>query len=54
MPFKIKKKGDQFCVISQDSGKSHGCHPTRAQAQKQLTAININYYHPEKAKKRQK
>lgn len=42
MPYIIEKRGDQHCVKSTDSGKTHGCHDTRADAIKQQRALYKN------------
>ena len=42
MPYKVVKRGGQYCVISEGSGKSHGCHPTAAKARAQQKAIYAN------------
>lgn len=38
MPLTITKKGDKFCVVD-PAGKQFGCHDTKAQAVKQIGAI---------------
>lgn len=42
MPYVIEKRGEQWCVKSTDSGKTHGCHDTRADAIKQQRALYKN------------
>lgn len=46
MPFRIRKRDDEYCVIkinADDSdGDVSGCHETREEAEAQLTALNIN------------
>lgn len=39
MPWHIARSGDQFCVIKDSDGSKAGCHPSRADAQKQLAAL---------------
>ena len=41
MPYSIVTRRNQYCVIKDDDGRIMGCHPTREQAQAQLTALNI-------------
>ena len=41
MPYSIVTRRNQYCVIKDDDGRVMGCHPTREQAQAQLTALNI-------------
>jgi hypothetical protein len=41
MPYSIVNRRNQYCVIKDDDGRVMGCHPTREQAQAQLTALNI-------------
>jgi len=48
MPYKIEKRGKQFCVVKADgSGKTFGCHPTHAEAVKQLQALHANVHEKE-------
>ena len=42
MPYVIKKRDNQYCVESTTSGKTHGCHDTRADAIKQQRALHKN------------
>lgn len=42
MPYSIKKAGSKFQVVSKDTGKVHGTHPTREDAQKQMRALYAN------------
>ena len=42
MPYRLKKKGAQVCVVKSDSGEEIHCHGTRSQAVAQLRAIYIN------------
>jgi hypothetical protein len=39
MPYKIVKKGTEFCVVKEDGGKSFGCHASREKATAQLRAL---------------
>jgi len=32
MPYKIEKRGDQYCVINTDSGENKGCSKSQARA----------------------
>lgn len=41
MPYSIVTRRNQYCVIKDDDGRVMGCHPTREQAQAQLTALNL-------------
>lgn len=41
MPYHTTKKGKQYETVS-DTGKVLGKHPTKKQAQKQATAVNIS------------
>lgn len=41
MPYSITERRNQYCVIKDDDGRVMGCHPTRAQAEAQLTALNL-------------
>ena len=36
----IKKVGDQFCVITEQTGRNMGCYPTRELAQRRLDQIS--------------
>lgn len=49
MPFSIKKTGNEYCIINDDTGKQRFCHPTRQAAVKQLKALYANV--PEAGKK---
>lgn len=44
MPLSIRKRDGKFCVVKEDDpdGESMGCHDTEGEAQKQITAINMN------------
>lgn len=42
MPYSIRKSGNQFQVITTDTGKVHGTHPSMAQAKAQLSAMYVN------------
>ncbi len=64
MPFRIRKRGDEYCVVKinpdDSDGDTSGCHDTEEEAEAQLTALNINVtaeegegsIHPDKPKKR--
>ena len=39
MPWKIEKRGDEFAVVSKESGKVKGTHDTRAEAEAQVRAL---------------
>jgi len=41
MPYEIRPRGSQYCVIKIDDGTTMGCHDTRREAQAQLTALRI-------------
>jgi hypothetical protein len=38
----IVKRGKQWCLLSKSSGRTLGCHPSRAQALAQEKAIQIS------------
>lgn len=42
MPYEIRRSGSQWVVVTQDTGKVHGTHPTRADAIKQLRAMYVH------------
>lgn len=42
MPYVIQKRGNQWCVKSTTSGKTHGCHDTQAKARAQQRALYRN------------
>lgn len=42
MPYNIKKRGDEWCVIKKVDGKEMGCHDSEAKAQKQLAALHAS------------
>ena len=50
MPFKVRKKGNKWVVVSKTSGRVLGTHSTKKSAVRQLRAIYANYY----GKKRKK
>lgn len=39
MPWKVEKRGDEFAVVSKESGKVEGKHDTRAKAEAQVRAL---------------
>lgn len=39
MPWRIEKRGSQYCVVKKDDGKKAGCHDSREKAKKQLAAL---------------
>jgi len=43
MPFGIRKSGTKWKVINKKTNRVLGTHITKTKAQKQLTAIAINY-----------
>jgi len=43
----IVKRGKKWCVISSDKSKTLGCHGTRAEALKQLQAVEISKHRKE-------
>lgn len=51
MPYVIKKRESKWCVESTTSGKTHGCHDTRADAVKQQRALYKNAPPAEEAAK---
>lgn len=44
MPYTVRKRKDEFCVVKKDDpdGKTFGCHPTEKEAQDQIAAIEAN------------
>jgi hypothetical protein len=42
MPWSIETRGSKFCVIKDADGSNEGCHPTRAQAERQRRALYAN------------
>lgn len=39
MPYKIEKRGDQWCVIRRDTGENKGCSHTKEEAQAHMNAM---------------
>jgi len=39
MPWKVEKRGDEFAVVSKESGKVEGTHDTRQEAEEQVRAL---------------
>lgn len=44
MPYKIVKRNGKFCVVTHKSSgeHTHGCHPTKEEAQRQISAIGMH------------
>lgn len=42
MPWKIEKRGNQYCVVKKSSGETVKCHPTREKAEAHLRALYAN------------
>ena len=42
MPWKIRKRGGEYCVIKEDSGETEGCHATRNEAERHMAALYAN------------
>ena len=42
MPWKIRKRGGEYCVIKEDSGENEGCHATRNEAERHMAALYAN------------
>lgn len=42
MPYKIQKRGSQWCVVRKDTGESKGCSSSAAEAKKHLAALYAN------------
>ncbi len=47
MPYKIVEEKGEWCVYTHDAqgqpvGKTHGCHPSKAEAEKQMAAMYVN------------
>ena len=40
--YKIVKRGARYCVTTEDGSRTLGCHSTRAEALKQLRAVEAN------------
>ena len=41
MPVRVEKRGDRYCVVSTESGKSEKCYDDKTKAQKYATALNM-------------
>ncbi len=39
MPYKVEKRGSEYCVVKKDDGKKIGCHSTREKALRQMRAL---------------
>lgn len=39
MPYSVKKRGSQFCVVKDSDGKTMGCHSSRTKAERQRRAL---------------
>lgn len=42
MPYDIRKIGDEYCVVKRSDNKTMGCHDTRDEAVRQLSAIEAS------------
>lgn len=42
MPYKVEKKGGQWCVVKKATGRVLACHDSEAKAQAQIAAIGIH------------
>lgn len=45
MPWEVKRRGSQFCVVVSEGpkkGKTTACHPTEEAARKQVKALYAN------------
>ncbi len=47
MPYKVFAENDKFCVYTLDAegkpkGSTHGCHPTREAAMRQMRALYVH------------
>lgn len=42
MPYDLRKRGSEWCVIKRTDGKSMGCHESRAKAERQRRAIQAS------------
>src|SRR4030095_5357707 len=54
MPFEIRKDGPDakpYCVYTKSKSDAHGCHPTEAEAKKQLAALYANVPEAREARK---
>lgn len=54
MPYAIRKRGSKFVVVSQDSGRVLGTHPSKAKAESQLRALYANVPDAKKGGKKKK
>lgn len=52
MPWRIRKKGNKFLVVSEASGRVLGAHKTRAEALAQLRAVYANAKPEEKRRRK--
>uniref|UniRef100_A0A6M3IZL4 Uncharacterized protein n=1 Tax=viral metagenome TaxID=1070528 RepID=A0A6M3IZL4_9ZZZZ len=43
MPVKVRVRGNKFCVVEVDSGKSRKCYPSKKAAQKYATVLNMRH-----------
>lgn len=42
MPYDVRKRGEQYCVIKRDDGENMGCHDSKKKAEDQRKAILAN------------
>lgn len=42
MPYDVRKRGEQYCVIKRDDGENMGCHDSQKKAEDQRKAILAN------------
>lgn len=42
MPYRVVKKGKQWCVEKRDGSKNFGCHPSKKKAKAQVRALHAN------------
>ncbi len=49
MPWNIQRAGSKYEVVNSETGRVVGTHPSRANAQEQLAALNANVHESDKA-----
>lgn len=42
MPYKVERRGSEYCVVKAGDGRTLGCHATKDAARKQIFAINVS------------
>lgn len=41
MPYRVDKRGSQYCVINKDTGETQKCYDNKSDADKYNTALNM-------------